>query len=385
MFCSIISANKPKASSRVQNSLFRRRGMIRERLLRIIKIFRERGAISPEGAMTLDELGLPPQFQRLMNGRLGQSGIFLKVNGKYYLSEEQVKRIEEQVSTRKTSGDYREKAVNRSKSGNDKSAVQADELTKKFGNFTAVDHVSFSVKEGEIFGFLGPNGAGKTTSINMLCTLMQPTEGQATVGGFDVIREADEVRKRIGVVTEKLIMYDLLTPIENLKVFGKLYDVPGEELNKRVDELVKLIDLWDWRNSKVGNFSSGMRQRLNFARALVHSPKILFLDEPTIGLDPATARNIREMIAKLNRDGCTIILTTHQMEVADQLSHRISIIDQGKIIALDTPENLKTKVGPEATLEDVFIELTGSKMRDAPKKERFIMSRRFGFARRRFR
>ncbi len=385
MLCSIISANKPKASSRVQNSLFRRRGMIRERLLRIIKIFRERGAISPEGAMTLDELGLPPKFQRLMNGRLGQSGIFLKVNGKYYLSEEQVKRIEEQVSTRQTSGDYREKAVNRSKSGNDKSAVQADELTKKFGNFTAVDHVSFSVKEGEIFGFLGPNGAGKTTTINMLCTLMQPTEGQATVGGFDVVREADEVRKRIGVVTEKLIMYDLFTPIENLKVFGKLYDVPGEELNKRVDELVKHIDLWDWRNSKVGNFSSGMRQRLNFARALVHSPKILFLDEPTIGLDPATARNIREMIAKLNRDGCTIILTTHQMEVADQLSHRISIIDQGKIIALDTPENLKTKVGPEATLEDVFIELTGSKMRDAPKKERFVMSRRFGFARRRFR
>jgi ABC-2 type transport system ATP-binding protein len=148
---------------------------------------------------------------------------------------------------------------------------------------------------------------------------------------------------------------------------------------------VKLIDLWDWRNNKVSSFSSGMRQRLNFARALVHNPKILFLDEPTIGLDPATARNIREMIAKLNRDGCTIILTTHQMEVADQLIHRISIIDQGKIIALDTSENLKAKVGPNATLEDVFIELTGSKMRDAPKKERFVMSSRFGWRRRHFR
>ena len=265
------------------------------------------------------------------------------------------------------------------------SAVQADELTKKFGDFTAVDHVSFSVKEGEVFGFLGPNGAGKTTTINMLCTLMQPTEGKANVGGFDVVREADEVRQRIGVVTEKLIMYDLLTPIENLKIFGKLYDVPSQELNQRAEELVKLIDLWDWRNSKVGNFSSGMRQRLNFARALIHNPKILFLDEPTIGLDPATARNVKEMIAKLNRDGCTIILTTHQMEVADQLSHRISIIDQGKIIALDTAENLKAKVGPEATLEDVFIELTGNKMRDAPKKERFVMPRRFRWARRHYR
>jgi ABC-2 type transport system ATP-binding protein len=213
---------------------------------------------------------------------------------------------------------------------------------------------------------------------------MQPTEGTATVGGYDVMKEADEVRTKIGVVTEKLIMYDQLTAIENLKVFGKLYNVPTHELNQRADELVKLIDLWDWRDSRVGSFSSGMRQRLNFARALIHKPNILFLDEPTVGLDPATARNIREMIAKLNRDGCTIILTTHQMDVADQLSHRISIIDNGQIIALDTPENLKAKVGPEATLEDVFIKLTGSKMRDAPKKERFVMPRRFGMARRRF-
>jgi daunorubicin resistance ABC transporter ATP-binding subunit len=359
--------------------------MIRKRLQNVINTFREKGAISPERAMTLDELGLPPRFQRLMNRRLGQSGIFLKVNGKYYLSENQLKQTEGQGSTRQTTEEPREKLINRYEIGNDKIAVRADELTKKFGDFTAVDHVSFSVKKGEIFGFLGPNGAGKTTTINMLCTLMQPTGGKATVEGFDVVNEADEVRRRIGVVTEKLIMYDRLTAIENLKVFGKLYDVPSQELNKRAEELVKLVDLWDWRNSQVGNFSSGMRQRLNFARALVHSPKILFLDEPTVGLDPATARNVREMIAKFNRDGCTMILTTHQMDVADQLSHRISIIDQGKIIALDTAENLKAKVGPEATLEDVFIELTGSKMRDAPKKERFVMRRRFGLGRRHFR
>jgi len=359
--------------------------MIRERLLKIMEIFREKGAVSHESTMTLKELGLPPHFRRLVTGRLGQSGLFLEVNGKYYLSEKRVKQIEEQRLTRQMTGDDREKLVNQRKSGNDMSAVQAEELTKKFKDFTAVDHVSFNVKKGEVFGFLGPNGAGKTTTINMLCTLMQPTEGKATVGGYDVVREADEVRKRIGVVTEKLIMYDQLTAIENLKFFGKLYDVPDHELNKRAEELVKLIDLWDWRNIKVSSFSSGMRQRLNFVRALIHNPKILFLDEPTVGLDPATARNIREMIAKLNSDGCTIILTTHQMEVADQLSHMISIIDNGKIIALDTPENLKAKVGPEATLEDVFIKLTGSKMRDAPKKERFVMPHRFGSVRRRFR
>jgi ABC-2 type transport system ATP-binding protein len=319
-----------------------------------------------------------------MNRRLRQAGLFLEVNGKYYLAENGVKQIEKQKSSKLATRDDQQKWIKQYKNGEKRGAIQAEELTKKFGDFTAVDHVSFSVKEGEVFGFLGPNGAGKTTTINMLCTLMQPTEGRATVGGYDVVREADEVRKRIGVVTEKLIMYDQLTALENLKVFGKLYDVPAQELNRRAEELVKVIDLWDWRNSKVGSFSSGMRQRLNFARALIHNPKILFLDEPTVGLDPATARNIREIIAKFNRDGCTIILTTHQMEVADQLSHRISIIDNGQIIALDTPENLKAKVGSEATLEDVFIELTGSKMRDAPKKERFTMSRRFGMARRRF-
>jgi ABC-2 type transport system ATP-binding protein len=259
------------------------------------------------------------------------------------------------------------------------SVVKAEKLTKKFGNFTAVDHVSFNVEKGEVFGFLGPNGAGKTTTISMLCTLMQPTEGKASIGGFDVVKEAYEVRKRIGVVTEKLIVYDRLTPTENLKIFGRLYDLSTQELNKRIENLLRLVDLWEWRNSLVSNFSSGMRQRLNIIRALIHNPEILFLDEPTVGLDPATALNIREMIAKLNNNGTTIILTTHQMEVADKLSHRISIIDQGKIIALETLKDLKAKVGPKATLEDVFIKLTGNRMRDAPKKNRFFVpKRRFG-------
>jgi ABC-2 type transport system ATP-binding protein len=208
---------------------------------------------------------------------------------------------------------------------------------------------------------------------------MQPTDGKASIGGFDVVEEAYEVRKRIGVVTEKLIVYDRLTPTENLKMFGRLYDLSTKDLNKRIEDLLRLVDLWEWRNSLVSNFSSGMRQRLNIIRALIHNPEILFLDEPTVGLDPATALNVRDMISKLNHNGTTIILTTHQMEVADKLSHRISIIDQGKIIALETLKNLKAKVGPKATLEDVFIKLTGSRMRDAPKKNRFfIPKRRFG-------
>jgi len=255
-------------------------------------------------------------------------------------------------------------------------AVQAEDLTKRFGEFTAVDHVSFNVVQGEIFGFLGPNGAGKTTTISMLCTLLQPTEGKAKVSGFDVVKEADEVRKKIGVVTEKLIVYDRLTPTENLKVFGRLYKVKSSELNSRIEELLKLVDLWEWRDRLVSNFSSGMRQRLNLIRALIHDPEIIFLDEPTVGLDPATAVNIREFIVKLKQEGHTIILTTHQMEVADKLSDRISIIDQGKIVALETLENLKAKVGPEATLEDVFLKLTGNRMRDAPKKNRFFIPQR---------
>jgi ABC-2 type transport system ATP-binding protein len=256
------------------------------------------------------------------------------------------------------------------------SEVQAEELTKKFGEFTAVNKVSFGVEKGEVFGFLGPNGAGKTTTISMLCTLMQPTSGNATIAGFDVVKKADEVRKKIGVVTEKLIVYDRLTPIENLKLFGRLYDIPKKQLNDRIEELLKLIDLWEWRKSLVSNFSSGMRQRLNIIRALIHNPKIIFLDEPTVGLDPATARNIRDLISKLNQNGSTIILTTHQMEVAEKLSHRICIIDQGKIIALEKLEDLKAKVGSQATLEDVFIKLTGKKIRDAPKKSRFYLPKR---------
>jgi len=260
-------------------------------------------------------------------------------------------------------------------------AIHVEGLTKMFGNFTAVDKISFNISQGEIFGLLGPNGAGKTTTIKMLCTLLLPSEGKAEVDGHDVVKEADEVRKKIGVVTEKIIAYDRLTPVENLSIFGRLYGMDSKILKERIEELLKLVELWDFRKSLVGNFSSGMRQRLNVVRALIHDPDILFLDEPTIGLDPTSAYNIREQIRQLNKERRkTIFLTTHYMDEADRLSDRIGIIDYGKIIALDTPSNLKASVGPDATLEDAFIKLTGVKIRDEPvKNNRFRRPRpRFG-------
>jgi len=258
-------------------------------------------------------------------------------------------------------------------------AIHTEDLTKVFGNLVAVNGVNFDISQGEIFGLLGPNGAGKTTIIKMLCTLLIPTKGKAEVDGHDVVKEADEVRKKIGVVTEKLIAYDRLTPLENLSIFGRLYGMDSQVLKQRGEELLKLVDLWNFRKSLVGNFSSGMRQRFNIVRALIHDPEIIFLDEPTIGLDPTTAHNIRELIKRLNKEGKTMLLTTHYMDEADRLSKRIGIIDYGKIVALDTPQNLKASVGPDATLEDAFIKLTGTKIRDEPVKTNQSGRSRFHF------
>jgi ABC-2 type transport system ATP-binding protein len=259
-------------------------------------------------------------------------------------------------------------------------AIHTEGLTKSFGNFVAVNGINFNVNQGEIFGLLGPNGAGKTTTIKMLCTLLIPTKGKAEVDGYDVVKEADEVRKKIGVVTEKLVAYDRLTPLENLSIFGRLYGMDSQALKQRSEELLKLVELWDFRKSRVGDFSSGMRQRLNIVRALIHDPEIIFLDEPTIGLDPTTAHNIRELIKRLNSENKrTILLTTHYMDEADRLSNRIGIIDYGKIIALDTPNNLKASVGQDATLEDAFIKLTGTKIRDEPIKSNQTHRPRFHF------
>jgi len=224
-------------------------------------------------------------------------------------------------------------------------AIEISHLKKMFGDFTAVDDVSFTVKRGEIFGLLGPNGAGKSTIIRMLCTLTRPTAGTATVAGFNVVKQSAKVREHIGLVSEKMIMYEELTARENLRLFGNLYNIPKDTLNKRIDELLRFVRMEKWADQRIKTFSTGMKQRINVIRALVNQPEILFLDEPTLGLDPQSTAEIRELIQRINTEnGTTIILTTHIMGEADLLCKRIGIIDHGKIVALDTPANLKKMV-----------------------------------------
>lgn len=235
---------------------------------------------------------------------------------------------------------------------NSDSIIEVKKLTKKFGEFTAVDQISFDVKKGEIFGLLGPNGAGKSTILRMLSTLARPTRGTAVIGGYDIVKEDTEVRKLIGLVSEKMIMYNRLTAKENLWFFGSLFSIPKETLTKRIDELLELVQLTKWKDSQVGTFSTGMRQRMNVVRALLNLPQVLFLDEPTLGLDPQSSVEIREFIRKLNREnGTTVILTTHMMVDADLLCDRIAIVDHGKIVALDTSPNLKKMInGADASV-----------------------------------
>jgi len=230
--------------------------------------------------------------------------------------------------------------------------IEVKNLTKEFNGITAVDHISFDVKEGEIFGLLGPNGAGKSTTIRMLCTLTRPTEGTATIGSHDIVKDDSKVRELVGLVSEKMIMYDRLTARENLKFFGKLYNIPNDVLESRIKEMLELVHMEKWQNKQVGTFSSGMRQRINIIRALLSMPEVLFLDEPTLGLDPQSSSEIREFIRKINQERrITMILTTHMMIEADMLCDRIGIIDYGKIIALDTPFNLKKLVSGGNTFE----------------------------------
>lgn len=225
------------------------------------------------------------------------------------------------------------------------SMIEVKNLTKMFNDFVAVDSISFDVKKGEIFGLLGPNGAGKSTTIRMLCTLSRPTKGTATIGGHDIVKNDTEVRKLVGIVSEKMIMYNRLTARENLLFFGDLFNIPKDALNKRIDDLLELVQLTKWKGSQVGTFSSGMRQRMNVIRALLNMPQVLFLDEPTLGLDPQSTVEIREFIKKINRENeTTILITTHMMGEADLLCDRIGIIDHGKIVALDTSTNLKRMI-----------------------------------------
>lgn len=222
-----------------------------------------------------------------------------------------------------------------------KPIVEVNHFSKSYGDFKAVDDISFSVEEGEIFAFLGPNGAGKSTTINTLCTILDKTTGEMRIAGHDVTSEQSAVRKNIGIVFQESTLDAKLTVEENLRFHCRFYKVPKNEVSERMDFVLDLVDLQDWRKSPVGGLSGGMKRRVEIARGLIHYPKVLFLDEPTTGLDPQTRANVWEYIRKLQKQkNITIFLTTHYMDEAEICSH-VAIMDHGKIIAFDTPENLK--------------------------------------------
>ena len=226
-------------------------------------------------------------------------------------------------------------------------AIEVRGLVKRFGEIEAVRGVEFEVAPGEVFGFLGPNGAGKTTTINMLCTLMKPTEGWATVAGHDVVSERDDVRRNIGLVFQDPTLDNYLTARQNLRLHAELYGLQSDLIEPRMRQVLQMVGLWERKDSTVGTFSGGMRRRLEIARGMMHSPRVLFLDEPTIGLDPQTRRSIWEYIRELKeREEITIFMTTHYMDEAEWCD-RIAIMDNGEIVALDSPEKLKAQIGKD--------------------------------------
>ena len=242
--------------------------------------------------------------------------------------------------------------------------IEVRDLVKKFGDFCAVDHISFEVSEGTIFGFLGPNGAGKTTTIKMLTTVLQPTSGMLRVDGFDPQKQQNQVRRAFGIVFQDPSLDEELTARENMDLHGVLYSVPGSERKERIETLLKFVELWDRRDDFVKQYSGGMKRRLEIARALLHRPKVIFLDEPTLGLDPQTRNHLWGFIRSLSREqGVTVLFTTHYMEEADRTADEIAVIDRGKIVAKGSPSELKERA-QKATLEEAFIALTGHAIRD---------------------
>ena len=242
--------------------------------------------------------------------------------------------------------------------------IEVKNLTKKFDEFVAVDNVSFSVNEGEIFAFLGPNGAGKSTTIKMLTTLLHPTHGTETLDGHDPVRQPDLVRRTFGIVFQDPSLDDELTAWENMEFHGVLYDVPDKLRREWIEQLLTFVDLWDRRKSLVKEFSGGMKRRLEIARGLLHHPKIIFLDEPTLGLDPQTRNHMWAYLKELNKnEGTTVFFTTHYMEEADRIAQRIAIIDHGKIIASGTSAELKQQTAT-SSLEEAFLALTGETIRE---------------------
>ncbi|RXA21865.1 ATP-binding cassette domain-containing protein [Methanosarcina sp. MSH10X1] len=242
--------------------------------------------------------------------------------------------------------------------------LSVQSLTKKFDDFTAVKDISFNVKTGSIFAFLGPNGAGKSTTIKMLTTVLKPTSGEISINGFDALKEQDRARASFGIVFQDHSLDDELTAYENIVYHAVIYKVPKKERAERIRKALEIVGLWDRREDYVKKYSGGMKRRLEIARALVHYPKILFLDEPTVGLDPQTRNSIWNHIKSLNQEkGMTIFLTTHYMEEAEAIADQIAIIDHGKIIESGTVEEIKRRTETES-LEEAFLKLTGRDIRD---------------------
>jgi ABC-2 type transport system ATP-binding protein len=242
--------------------------------------------------------------------------------------------------------------------------IEVQNLTKRYGKFCAVDGISFSVQRGEIFGFLGPNGAGKTTTIKMLTTMLRPSEGTIRVAGFDPVTERQAVRRTFGIVFQDPSLDETLTAFENMELHAVLYGVDRKDRAPRIERLLRFVELWERRSDFVKRFSGGMKRRLEIARALLHEPGIMFLDEPTLGLDPQTRNRIWSYIEGLSRErDVTIFFTTHYMEEADRVADQIAVIDHGKIVAQGSPASLKERF-QMASLEDAFIALTGHAIRD---------------------
>jgi ABC-2 type transport system ATP-binding protein len=242
--------------------------------------------------------------------------------------------------------------------------IRVQHLVKRFAEFAAVDDISFDVAGGEIFAFLGPNGAGKTTTIKMLTTLLPPTSGTLEIDGLNPTEHQHEVRKRFGIVFQDPSLDQDLTAWENMDLHGVLYHVPRKVRRERSETLLKLFELWERKDSPVKQFSGGMKRRLEIARGFLHTPKILFLDEPTLGLDPQSRNQLWTHVKNLNQtEGVTVFLTTHYMDEADRVAQRIAVIDHGRIVATGSPADLKTQTGKES-LEDAFLALTGTAIRD---------------------
>lgn len=238
-------------------------------------------------------------------------------------------------------------------------SIEVNILTKKFGDFTAVNNVTFSVKRGEIFGFLGPNGAGKSTVIKMLCGILEPTSGSGSVGGYDIRKESEKIKEIIGYMSQKFSLYEDLTVLENLNFYAGIYQVPQKTRQKRVTEMVEMAGLLGRENEITGNLSGGLKQRLALGCATSHNPKILFLDEPTSGVDPISRRNFWRLIYKLSQEGTTVLVTTHYMDEAEH-SNTIGMISDGQIADIGTPKELKNKYSKN-TLEEVFMHLLGKR------------------------